>query len=91
MSHSCYWNISSISPAAVGPPAKLGVSVQYIIVDTVANQLDKPDAGGGAYVGTASANVSLPATQAEIITASQAAIQAGETSYPLLTFIAVLE
>jgi hypothetical protein len=88
MTNTAYWTITGVSPAAIGPPAQLGISVEYCVVNLLTNKLQL--LADGTYGGSIAPDVDTPVTNANIILAVEAAIQATETGYPLLVFIPIL-
>jgi hypothetical protein len=83
---SCYWQLDTVNLGSVGPPAQLGVSVHYAVIDPAANvALVLAD---GSFGSSLSLMVACPATVAQITAAAQAAIQAAEAAYSL-AFVAV--
>jgi hypothetical protein len=88
MTHACYWTITAAGVGAVGPPGQLSVSVDYAVSDVLTNKFVL--LADGSYGDNFSALVDTPVTNAQIIVAVEAAIQARETGYPLLVFIPIL-
>jgi hypothetical protein len=86
MSFTCYLNLGNSTLESVGPPAHIGLTVGYFIVDTASNTA-VPTADGD-FTGSVTAALTTPvASQASVLTSIQAAVSAKETGHSPLTFI----
>jgi hypothetical protein len=86
MAATCYLEASGFGYQQVGPPGQLNWTIRYVICDPVTNELQLCDSSAD-YAGQIEGIADCPATQAGVIAASEAAVQAAETSYPGLVFI----
>jgi hypothetical protein len=88
--YTAYAEITGIGEQQAGPPAKINMTVNYLICQTTLNKLQLTDSTGG-YRGQVAAVVTCPATQAQVRAAAESAVQAAETDYPLLVFLWVTD
>ena len=88
--YTCYAEITGIGEQQPGPPAKLNMTVSYLICKTLTNVLQLTDSTGG-YAGQVAAVVTCPATQAQVRAAAESAVQDAETDYPGLVFLWVTD
>ena len=86
MSLTCYASLSGGGLGSVGPPAQIGLTAGYSIVNTATNT--PVLTSNGSYAGSVDVLITCPvASQAAILPAVQAAIQANEPATPSLSFI----
>jgi hypothetical protein len=85
MATTCYASLT-FSGASQISPALFTSSVDYALVDTVADVVKVSESSGG-YQGHVDVILSPPLTQQGVLAALQAAIQAAEPASPALSFI----
>ena len=86
MSTTCYLNLGTSTLNQIGPPAQLGLTVGYFLVDTVSNTAIQT--ADGDFGGTVTVNLNTPVpSQASVLTSIQAAVSAKESGHSPLTFI----